>query len=183
LPPRIGVVTPAIPERLAMLAETIESVNAQTLAPVCHLIGIDHERIGCARNQTLLSFEAIERGCEWIALLADDDLFYPNHLEVLHAQSEFADVVYSWCDVEGRDWNPNSLYDPARLRTENYMPSTTLIRASLIHALKGWKADALHGHEDHDFWKRAQDVGARFVCDPTVTWKYRFHKTNASWKD
>lgn len=179
---RIAVLTPAVPERADMLAECVAAVRGQTFPPVAQLIEIDHERAGCATVLNRLLPAAQAANADWIALVADDDLFYPRHLERLAAASADADVVYSYCDVEGRDWNPNSPFDPQRLRLENYIPSTCLIRASLAAALGGWRVDAAHGFEDWDFWLRALDAGARFRCVPTVTWRYRFHGDNLSWR-
>lgn len=179
---RIAVLTPALPERAAMLAETIASVNAQTLPPAAHLIEIDHERAGCATVLNRLLPAAQAADANWIALVADDDVFYPRHLELLAGASADADIVYSYCDVEGRDWSPNAPFDEARLRAGNYIPATTLIRTALARKLGGWRPDAAHGFEDWDFWLRALDAGARFRCVPTVTWRYRFHGDNLSWR-
>ena len=89
--------------------------------------------------------------------------------------------MYSWCRVTGRTgWNPNALFDADRLRDGNYIPSTVLLRRSLVDALDGWRdsSEVPHGWDDWDFWLRALDVGARFVCAPVVTWSYRFHAGN-----
>lgn len=162
-----------------MLAETVASVNAQTLPPVQHLIHVDHERVGCAAAQNIM-LDATAG--DWVALVADDDLVLPHHLQTLASVADDADIIYSYCRVEGRDWNPNAPFDPERLRHGNYIPSTTLIRTALARRLGGWRTDAAHGFEDWDFWLRALDVGARFRCIPEVTWVYRFHKENLSWR-
>jgi hypothetical protein len=179
---RVAVLTPAIPERLASLTDTVASVNAQRLRPVAHLIGVDHERAGCALNQNRLLVSALALEAVWVALLADDDVFLPHHLETLVAHSADADIVYSYCDVVGRPgWNPNAPFDADRLRRGNYIPSTALIRAPLAAQLGGWRTESAHGFEDWDFWLRALDAGARFVCVPEVTWVYRFDGSNISW--
>jgi hypothetical protein len=104
---------------------------------------------------------------------------YPRHLELLAGETE-ADIVYSYCDVIGRgNWNPSAPFDAERLRVENYIPATSLIRTELCAEL-GWRTDAAYGFEDWDFWIRALDVDARFVCVPFVTWQYRFHGDNLS---
>lgn len=176
---RIAVVTPALPTRGGMLAECVASVAAQTLAPVEHLIGVDHERVGTARVKTRLSRAAVS--AEWIAPLEDDDLADPDHLQTLAEHADQADVVYSWCRVTGRTgWDPNSEFDADRLRHGNYIPSTALIRRSLIDVLGGWRDSktVAYGWDDWDFWLRALDAGARFRCAPHVTWTYRFHAGN-----
>jgi len=175
----IFVCTPTIPGREAMLAECVASVEAQTLQPEAHLVIRDEERRGPAAMMNLLSVEAIDAGAEWIAQVADDDLLFPHHLETLATRMD-ADIIYPYCVVSGRGgWNPNAPFDASRLRGENYIPATTMIRASLCAEL-GWREDAAHGFEDWDFWLRALDAGAMFACIPEVTWMYRFHGSNLS---
>lgn len=183
MPERIAVLTPAIPERAEMLADALASVAGQTRPPDVHLIHVDHERVGCASVQNRLLAGAMGANCDWVALLADDDILLPNHLELLVAAGADADIVYSYCVVKGRPgWDPNAGFDPDRLQRENYIPSTTLIRTELAVRLKGWRPDAANGWEDWDFWRRALAVGARFVCVPETTWIYRFHGGNVSWR-
>lgn len=205
----IAVVTPAIPERAALLAECIASVNAQSYPPVGHYVGVDHAKVGCVTNLNRTVNAALASGADWIALLADDDLMYPHHLGTLigatrtqHDCAGFGpegppcdscpgdgcpilpppDIVYSWCQVTGRPgWNPNRHFDAEALRYGNYIPATSLIRSSLIRELGGWRPGA-HGFEDWDFWLRALDHGARFRCIPAVTWEYRFGHDNFSWR-
>ena len=183
-----------------MLAEAIASVNAQTLPPVAHLIGVDHQLIGIGRTLNRLA-TAVE--AEWLARLDDDDLFDPNHLETLASRADGADIVYSWCRVAPRvmgaseppypsvigtsSWVPNQSFDADRLRKSNYIPATTLIRRSLWEELGGWHLAGYgvgdsprtpEGTEDWDFWLRSLDAGARFACIPEVTWTYRYHGDN-----
>ena len=94
--PRIIVVTPSLPERAAFRAECIESIRAQTLQPIGHLIMLDYERVGPAVMLNRILPTMIESGTEWIAQLADDDLADPHHLETLAKASHDADIVYSY---------------------------------------------------------------------------------------
>ena len=179
---RIAVITPSLPTRAAMLAECTAAVSAQTQQPVAHLIGIDHARAGTSAIRNIL-VSAASRAyfAAYVALVDDDDLIHPNHLATLAAPAEHgADIVYSYCDVHGRDWNPNAPFDAERLRHENYIPTTVLIRGSLLERLSGWMSSAAvpHGWEDWDLWKRALDLGATFACVPEITWTYRFHLGN-----
>lgn len=175
----ISVITAALPSRSAMLAECVASIAAQTVPPLEHLISVDHARAGSSamRNAALQA----ARG-EWIAVLDDDDLADPNHLERLLSGSDEADIVYTFCRVIGKDWNPNACYDETRLRSMNYIPATALVRTELLRSLGGWRDSAVCPSqlEDWDFWLRALDAGARFVCIPEVTWTYRFHGGNKS---
>jgi glycosyltransferase involved in cell wall biosynthesis len=175
---RIAVITPALAGRLDMLQEAMECVRGQTLQPFLHLVGLDYERAGLSEMLNRLAGAAISSGAEWVIQLDDDDLLDPCHLQTLAAETPAADIVYSYCRVVGRDWDPNSPFDPDRLLRENYIPSNALIRASLLAELDGWKGD--RGHEDWDLWLRALHSGARFVSVPAVTWTYRFHGDNMS---
>ena len=176
---RVAVVTTSLPERSEFRAECIESVKAQTLTPITHIVMLDYLRAGPAVMLNRMLPACVASEADWIAQLADDDLIDPHHLETLVAHSDDADIVYSYCRVEGRGFNPNSPFDPDRLRRENYIPATTLIRTGLCEEL-GWRADSAYGFEDWDFWLRALDAGARFVCVPEETWTYRFHGSNLS---
>jgi hypothetical protein len=172
----VALITPSIPERAALLAECLASVAAQTRLPDEHLVGIDHHRIGVPH---MLNRLAERTRCAWLAVVADDDLLDPQHLEVLLGAAGGADVVYPFCRVSGRDgWSPNRPFDADALRTSNYIPATALIRRSLWEDLGGWSAAAVH--EDHELWLRALDAGATFRCVPEVTWTYRFHGANLS---
>ena len=177
--PRIVVVTPSLPERADLRAECVASVAAQTLQPVAHIVMVDYERAGPAMTLNRMLPACVAAGADWVAQLADDDLADPHHLELLAEHSADADIVYSWCRVEGRSFNPNREFNEAALRASNFIPATTMIRTSLCVDL-GWRDDSTHGFEDWDFWLRALDAGARFVCVPEVSWTYRFHGANLS---
>jgi GT2 family glycosyltransferase len=177
--PRIVVVTPSLPERADFRAECVASVAAQTLQPVAHVVMVDYERAGPAAMLNRMLSACVAAGADWVAQLADDDLADPHHLELLAAHCADADIVYSWCRVEGRSFNPNREFDEAALRASNFIPATTMIRTRLCTQL-GWRDDSTHGFEDWDFWLRALDAGARFVCVPEVSWTYRFHGANLS---
>ena len=173
----VTVITPSIPGRGGMRAVAIASVEQQIIKPRAHLIGIDIARKGSARMRNHLAGAA---DTTWLAPLDDDDVLQPNHLQVLLSGKDNADVVYSYCHVDGRDWTPNRLFDEAALRESNYIPITTLIRRTLWEELDGWHDSARvpNGWEDHDFWVRALNAGATFHCVPAVTWTYRFHHGN-----
>lgn len=180
--PRISVITAALPTRLALLHSCVESVNQQTLPAIEHRIAIDLERAGTGAVKTALLAGA--RG-DWVATLDDDDVLLPNHLATLAGHAPDADVVYSFCRVDGRPgWNPNRTFDPDALRAGNFIPATALIRTSLLRDLGGWpdSADSPNGWEDYALWLKALDAGARFVCAPSVTWIYRFHGGNKTYR-
>lgn len=168
-PRAVDVLTPTIGRPL-MLAQCVDAVAAQTV-PVRHLIATDHRRLGVGPmlNRLLSRSDA-----PWLALIADDDLMDPRHVETLLSGS--GDIRYTYCRVTGRNWNPNQPFDADQLRRGNYIPATTLIRTELARELLWTEAH----FEDWDFWLRALDAGASFECIPQVTWTYRFHGSNLS---
>lgn len=162
-----------------MLAECVASVDAQTLPATEHLIELDRDMTGMTGK---VMNRAVRRSdCDWIAQLADDDLFLPHHLE-RHAEFfDRADIIYAYCEVRGRDgWSPNQPFHEGLVHPGS-IPSTSLIRRSLWEKVGGWRQD-LPQCEDGDFWWRAHHKGARFHCIEEITWVYRFHGDNKSLK-
>src|SRR6476661_6852486 len=106
----VTVLTATLGKRSEMLAEALDSVAAQTLAPLEHLVvddgsysvqldraqvlQVSHRGLGAARNAGL----EVARG-DAIALLDDDDLWHPEHLDLCwtELQRTGADVVYADC--------------------------------------------------------------------------------------
>lgn len=193
----ISVVTPTSGKRPDMLAEAIASVRAQTLPPLEHLVvddgsdsvpelaGVTVLRVsrggpGPARNAAI----AIARG-EAIALLDDDDLWHPHHLETVWGvmQQTGADVVYADCVVENRR-------DGYGFEVEDFVGDTilernflclpaTLVRTSSARAV-GAFPDEPRG-QDWSLWKNMHRAGMRFVHVPQVTVTYRFHTDNLTY--
>ena len=169
----LTLVTVTQEKRRAMLPEMQQSVAAQTVLPAAHVIAWDHGA----------GFEAtVNRGVsmvetDYFCLVDDDDLLKANHVETLMGNLS-ADVVWTWCEVVGRSWNPNSGYVPGLLQNQNYIPSNHAFRTSLFRELGGYRKCA--GWADHDLLKRAEQSGATFLNVPEVTWTYRFHGGNMS---
>lgn len=169
----VTVVTASMPERAHFLKECIDSVRTQTWEPKAHLIGVDSQLGGAAKmvNDLLPAINT-----KWMALLADDDLFYPNHLEVLVSNGDKydADMVYPWCATEGRGgWNPNAFYDPERLMRDNYIPATVLIKTDVVREVGGYPEVVC---EDHAMWLKLLAFNKTIICCPVITWLYRFHR-------
>jgi glycosyltransferase involved in cell wall biosynthesis len=156
----VTVCTPTIPHRSEMLQECMESVRNQTWTPKAHLVAVDFERVGGARmlNQLIDAAKT-----EWIAPLADDDLFYPQYIEKLLSNAGDADMIYPWCEVTGtrNGWNPNSLLDIERLKKDNYIPATVLIRKSAWEKLGGYPEVVC---EDHAMWVKMIDANIKSCC-------------------
>lgn len=158
-----------------MLAEAAASVAAQTMKPAAHLITIDYARTG---PWAIHNAHAEQAQTEWLAWLDDDDILLPRHIEsLLAAAGSDVDLIYPWCEVQGRaDFYPNSPFDAAALRRQNYIPITTMVRRSVFLEVGGFPNGG--AESDYALLLRLLDHGARFVCVPTVTWVYRFRKDN-----
>lgn len=176
----ITVVTPSLPERGDMLAEAIASVQAQTLPAAAHLIAVDHQRLGPGPllNQLTRAAET-----EWVSILADDDLYDPDHLEALADAADGADVVFSWGRLDGRD-------DPqyrGKYRHEDFlqqgrdtgMRGCFMFRKAMWGTVGGWRDEPV---EDYHFLRRMILAGAYFRAVYRETWTYRFHDSNSSYK-
>lgn len=76
----VSVVIPTLPERSWLLDQAVKSVWASTARPATIIAHIDQRRAGAhtARNAALAKVTT-----PWVAFLDDDDLFHPDHLEVL----------------------------------------------------------------------------------------------------
>lgn len=155
-----------------MLQEMLGSVAAQTVLPDQHLLEVSTRDVLDVLNELT---DQVQSG--WAVQVDDDDLLYPNHVEVL-SQNLSADVVWTWCDVVGRDWNPNAPYQPGVLQQRNYIPSNCAIRVDAIRAVGGRRHS--NRYPDHDLLARLEANGATFLNIPVVTWQYRFHGGNTS---
>lgn len=169
----LTVITPTITDRARLLTEAAASIAGQSLPPAAWLVGWDTERVGPIPVVNRLAQQV---DTEWLFRLDDDDLLYPGHFDTLYPHlSRDADVVYSWCRVEGL-WDERRfqrVFSETTLRYENTIPSAACIRTSLWRKLGGYQRASYTPFEDYDFWLRALDSGAKFVCVPQVTWVYR----------
>ena len=192
----ITVLTATLGRRPEMLAEAIASVRAQTFADWEHVVVDDgsfsvgelegvrvvrvtHRGLGPARNAGL----AVARG-EAIALIDDDDLWYPHHLATVWEAMRVtrADVVYADCDEVGRrDGHHIAVrpFDGDLLARENFIcVPATLVRTAALRAAGGFPAGSL---EDWGLWKAMHARGARFHFVAQRTVAYRFHEDNLTY--
>lgn len=169
----LTLVTVTQPKRRNLLLEMMATVAEQTVLPDAHVIVWDHgDGFEASINRAVGMVET-----DYYCLVDDDDLLMPDHVETLKANLS-ADIVWTWVEVRGRDWNPNSGYVPGLLQKHNYIPSNHAFRTELFCELGGYRKVA--SWADHDLLKRAEQVGATFLNVPKVTWVYRFHGGNMS---
>jgi glycosyltransferase involved in cell wall biosynthesis len=157
-----------MPDRSHLLAEMLASMTAQTMLPAAHLILIDDRGVVPKLNELLSKVTT-----EYMVQIDDDDIIYPNHIETLNANLD-ADIVWTWCDVTGRDWSPNEAYQPGVLQHRNYIPANHARRMDKVREV-GAMADYAPG--DYDDWhllRRLETAGATFLNIPKITWAYRF---------
>lgn len=172
----ITVITPSLPSRSSMLAEAMESVAAQTVGDVCHLIQVDPYGVGPAviRNALLYCADS-----EWVAFLDDDDVLDPDHLETLtSADLDNLDVVIPHCRFSGEQIPAkfcNRPYDREALRRHGIFPIAVLARRLAILDAGGFSNER---YEDWALWNRMADNGCRFEVIPRVTWTYRLGHGN-----
>ena len=173
----VTVVTPTLPEREDFLLRSVASVRLQTLRPQAHLIGTDYARRGGAAMKNDLCFAAESK---WIALLDDDDYFYPDHLASLvdAAEANGSDVAYSWADVGGANpwFGYNQPFSAQALRQTSVVSHNALIRTELFVELGGFKL--VKGY-DWLLWVDALAAGAKFTCVERPTWYYDLSETHA----
>lgn len=173
----LTLVTATLPERGPLLSGMLATVAAQTVKPAAHVLHWDHGR---GFVDTVNAAVAHVR-TEWFCLVDDDDLLDPHHVETLTANlSSAVDIVWTWCRVEGRMWDPNESYQPGVLQARNYIPSNMAMRTELWRDLGGYRQQGEVDHPDWDLLRRAERVDARFRNVPEITWTYRFHGGNMS---
>lgn len=184
IPPRSGAVEPGTMPR------AMKSVLSQTRPVDAVSIAVDtrHEGAAVTRNRALSGVRT-----EWTAFLDDDDVLYPDHIEVLlaHAEKTGADLVYPWFDVPG-GFDPFPQYEgqpfneKALREIQNYIPVTVLVRTGLARGVGGFTplnestATGASPCEEWGLWLRLLDVGARFVHLDQHTWAYNWHPGNTS---
>src|SRR6202035_5767958 len=106
---------------------------------LAHRGGGAHPMVGysAAKNDLLKAV-----GTEWVAVLNDDDVWLPHHIETLLAELESADVLYSW-DAGGsrprencNAWTERKLI--ARLEQGNFLDGNCLIRTEALRKVGGF---------------------------------------------
>jgi len=134
---------------------------------------------------------------EWIALIDQDDFWYPNHLEQLvgaarrHAGLRLGLVYSDFDDVDGgggmvsrdplaRAWVDNPKRDLMKVLAQGFLiqPSTTLIKREAVREVGGFD-ERLMAYEDDDLFLRMFRAGYDNVFVPSTTSQWRIHELSA----
>jgi hypothetical protein len=171
----VSFITPSIPERAAMLEETIESIARMTPVDdwdVEHLWLVDHDYDGCSATMNRLARMA--EG-SWLVPIADDDLVLPWFLLDHAATSDEADVVYAPPLVTGSSSGGEEQFwgEPPNI------PAVAMIRKSMWDRAGGYSPGVTQT-EDLLLFNCLQSHDARFVRSDRHSWVYRFHGANKS---
>lgn len=180
--PTIAALVVSIYERRKLLPEALESIYNQTRPPDDVVIGLDPRRLGEVENMNRLMTAT---SCEWVAFLHDDDLWYPNHLEVAeqHISQFGADVLVAKFRSVGRSQATFPPYadDFNHLRLDNWFPPSVVVARRESFGL--WcEKNQRFGWVDWANWNRLLDEGAQFAYTGHCTVDYRFGPWgNGSW--
>ncbi|MCP3178429.1 glycosyltransferase [Desulfuromonas sp. KJ2020] len=185
--PKVSVIVPTY-NRLEILREALQSILAQSYhdfeiivvndagAPVEEVIAsLDVEgRITYVRHSLNKGLAAARntgiqnaRG-KYIAYLDDDDIFFPNHIELLvnHLESSgdkiaYTDAYRGYQEKQGDQWVvtrrdiPYSLdFDSDRILVDNFVPVLCFMHERSVLDEVGGFDETLKRHEDWDLWIR-----------------------------
>lgn len=189
----LTVLVTTIPSRQDRLTVALTSIDTQTLKPGTVHVQNDLYREGAPANRDR---GIAEVKTKYVALLDDDDYFYPDHLETLYstALDTDADIVYSWFDVDGgidpfpenfgQPWNP---LKPVQT-TIAILAKTDVIRKAggysntlnLSMDELGEFAQGNTAGEDFRMVFNANKQGAKIIHVPKRTWAYVHWSGNTS---
>lgn len=126
---------------------------------------------------------------EYIAFLDQDDILYPNHLEMLlahlHGNNDF-DIAYSGCKVVHCDMQEgkpvilheetvfNRPYQPGRLLLGNYIPIHSLLFRNTVFRCHRFDEE-LTFYEDWEMLARLEMSGYRFLHTDSITCEYHLY--------
>lgn len=183
----VTVAITTIPGREDKLEDAMGSVMSQTREPDDVVVVVDRMRRGAAlaRNRAL---EMV--GTRFVAWLDDDDLFRPEHVEVLMDHARYRDVVYTAprmvVDGSAHDmlgtWPWNQRFTKAMRHTlawkRNFIPVNCLMRASRVRKAGGFPVPGsdewpFDNGEDWGLMRKLAKDKARFRFVGRTTWDWR----------
>lgn len=201
--PTVAAVVPSIPTRRGWRANALKSIWAQ-LRPVDEVIvEIDDARTGAAATRNRGWQQAT---ADFIAFLDDDDVWYPEHIDLLldAAEDTQADLVYPWFDVsisqrpgwkgvteggqfmqidgasaEGHPFDNDA--ERTLMEICNFIPVTVLVRRDLLAEVGGFPLPGTEtwphaANEDWGCWQAIVRAGARIHHLNERTWQWRWHQ-------
>lgn len=192
----ITVVIPSILPRTGpggLLQRAVRSVQTQTLQPSGGIsCSLDVSKCGAAVTRQR-ALDAVRT--DWVAFLDDDDVWYPNHLEVLWelAQRTGASYVYSWFD--GNNPFPQHRGRQMNVDDPHHTTMTVMVKTKLAKA-----AGFCNHPEENDVWPGedwnftlrcieilrqqhnddANATNSAFAGTSEITWNYHVHAGNTS---
>jgi hypothetical protein len=188
----ITVVIPTVGPRVELLKQALGSVAGQELHPAAIVIEEDKEHNGAPVTRQ----RGMDRvNTEVVAFLDDDDLFKPEHLQVLWdtMQATGADVVYPWFDVTDARGNPLNgdpfpqFFDLPWDKTNPHLfPISYLARTQVVRDAGGFveASEELYGHRlvSGEDWRLILHMNeiATIHHVPVRTWIWRHWGGNAS---
>jgi glycosyltransferase involved in cell wall biosynthesis len=155
------------PDAVAKLNE----IEAEGFARV---IRLPHRGTAAARNRG-----ALEARGEFLCFLDADDLIDPGYCEKLGlmlSMNPSLAFVYSgvahFGDMQAVAFDE---YDVERLKRENFLAVTCLIRRAVYLKIGGMDEAMIQCHEDYDFWLRLASEGYRGAMVYEAMFHYRRH--------
>ena len=178
----VSVCIPTIPPRSAHLVRSLLSVTSQTALPNHIIAECDYDRLGACGNRNKALKKVTD---DYVAFLDDDDVFYPNHLDVLykHIIETGADVVYSIMVIKNQNddriphegvFGANLTFNRDELFIRNYVPVTVLAKTSKLNEVGGFEHLPDTYGEDHGLWIKLLRNNCVFSHVPVETWQYNW---------
>lgn len=155
------------------MLQELKAEGCATGAPL-RIIDCDHRGAPATRNEGARAAKS-----EFIFFLDADDILSPTTLEKLilaaatnPAVSYFYSSVRHFGSINGIASDP---FDPERLKRENFLTVSCLIRTSAYLDAGGMDEALLDNYEDYDFWLRMLSMGHIGMHVPEILFHYRRH--------
>jgi hypothetical protein len=173
----LTIITPSlIGERYEYLKELLESVNNQIEKPEYHIIRgmYNNELPYMAFNKALDMVET-----EWMMIMSDDDIFFPEHIKVCAKYMQDYDIIGSGFEMFGdRDkikWLESKW--TAQSHPNGHIIINPLMRTEIWRKIGQFDKNL---DSDKTFYWNAWRCGYKFAWTNQITWKYRVHNNQCT---